>query len=436
VRQSGTIVSLTTGRIKGFRFDGRSRDIRWCQSKDSPPGFGVRIYESGRKSYVLQYRPKELVVGSEVETKTIRKKRILKVIGDCTRMSLFEARTRAHKWVDEVDAGYDPEQDRSLEGVTLAQFLPIYLSVKEQEGTAEKSLYDIERRIRNYLLPKYGDRPLTAIKRPHFHTLHLGICSGELSVSGNEAPVEANRLHAHLSNIFKIAEIKGAVPEGTSSPTRLIKKKPEKPRKRFLSVPQLKRLYRVLADEPHHHALYVIQLMCHQGTRKGELLVRNKYGKRLSLKWDHVRLDRVPGRECEPPHLFVGTTKNGDNLFSVLSPQSITILKHLKSLRSGDDVFPVKDIKNAWEDIRAKAGLVDFKFHDLRHCVGTWLGRLGHTELLIGRTLNHRTNSVTQRYSLIPDQDQEAALTGLADWLEETVGPPILRDPIRDGQEA
>ena len=139
----------------------------------------------------------------------------------------------------------------------------------------------------------------------------------------------------------------------------------------------------------------------------------------------------TPGRECEPPHLFVGTTKNGDKLFSVLSPQSIKILEHLKNQRSSDDVFPVKDIRPRWEKIREKAGLEDLNLHDLRHCVGTWLGRLGYTQLLIGRTLNHRTKSVTQQYSLIPHQEQEKALTDLADWLEQTVGPPILKELVQ-----
>jgi integrase len=429
-----TIVPLTTGRIKGFKFDGRSRDIRWCKSKDSPPGFGVRIYASGRKSYVLQYRHKELTARSNFP-ETIRNKRILKVIGDCTRMGLAEARTRAHEWLDEIDAGFDPEQDRSLEGVTLAQFLPTYLNIKKKEGVAEKSLYDIERRVRNYLIPSYGDRPLTAITRSRFYDLYLGICSGEASISGKPSPVEANRLHAHVSNIFKVAEIKGAILEGTPYPTRLIQKKRETARKRYLSDPELKALYRALNDAPQSHALYVIQLLCHQGMRKAEV---------LGLKWDDVHLDRVAGRECEPPHLFVGTTKNGDKLFSVLSPQAITILEHLKTQRvtdtrkkylSGGKVFPVKDIRRQWNAIRDVAGLEAFTLHDLRHCVGTWLGRLGNTELVISRTLNHRIKSVTEQYSLIPNQQKETALTALANWLEETVGPPILKHPIKGGQD-
>jgi integrase len=420
-------IPFTSSRIQGMKWDGRRSDIRYDSHPKAPgSGFGIRIYPTGRKSYVLQYRAKERVGGSGVLLKTVRSKVHLKVLGNVETMSLSTAREIGLKLIQEVEIGIDPSEDRSLEGITLSEFLPIYLDAKRQEGITEKSLYDLQRRVENYLLPVFGDRPLTAIKRSQYHHVYLGISSGEKSISGSPAPVEANRLHANLGNIFKVAEIKGAIPEGYSYPTRLIKKKPERPRKRFLSDPELKRLYRVLKDEPQGIALYAIQILCHQGMRKREL---------LELQWTDVHLDRVPGRECEPPHIFVGTTKNGDKMFSVLSPQAIQIFRQLASQRTSDEaVFPspaikgesVKDIRPQWRRIRAEAGLGDFNLHDLRHCVGTWLGRLDKTELVISRTLNHRVKSVTEQYSLIPNEQKEEAIKDLADWLQTQVGPPIL----------
>ena len=421
-------IPFTSSRIQGMKWDGRRSDIRYDSHPKAPgSGFGIRIYPTGRKSYVLQYRAKERVGGSGVLLKTVRSKVHLKVLGNVETMSLSTAREIGLKLIQEVEIGIDPSEDRSLEGITLSEFLPIYLDAKRQEGITEKSLYDLQRRVENYLLPVFGDRPLTAIKRSQYHQVYLAIGSGEKSISGRPAPVEANRLHAHLSNIFKVAEIKAAIPEGHSYPTRLIKKKRERPRKRFLSDPQLGRMYQALRDEPQGPALYAIQLLCHQGTRKEEM---------LKLKWSDVHLDRVPGRECEPPHLFVGMTKNGDKLFCVVSPQAITIFEHLKAQRTSEAVFPspvlkgqsIKDIRYAWERIRKKADLGAFNLHDLRHCVGTWLGRLEKTELVISRTLNHRVKSVTEQYSLIPNEQKEEAIKDLADWLQEQIGPPVLMD--------
>ena len=423
-------IPFTTNRVQAMKWDGRASDVRYDSSPKAPgSGFGLRLYPTGRKSYVLQYRAKERVGGSSVLLKTVRSKVHLKVLGNVKTMSLSTAREIGLKLIQEIEIGIDPSEDRSLEGITLRDFLPIYLAAKRSEGIAEKSLYDLQRRVQNYLLPMFGDRPLQEIKRSHFHPLYLGISSGEKSISGRPAHVEANRLHAHLSNIYRMAEIRGAVPEGFSYPTKLIKKKRETPRKRFLSDPELKRLYRVLEDEPQSIALYGIQLLAHQGLRKKEL---------LELRWADVHLDRVPGRECAPPHVFVGVTKNGDNLFSVLSRQSIQIFQHLKDQRTSDQaVFPspvltgesIKDIRYDWERIRKKADLGAFTLHDLRHCCGTWLARLGKTELVIARTLNHRVHTVTEKYSLIPNEQKEEAIKELADWLQAQVGAPILLGP-------
>ena len=88
----------------------------------------------------------------------------------------------------------------------------------------------------------------------------------------------------------------------------------------------------------------------------------------------------------------------------------------------------VKDIRFHWRRIREKAGLGNFTLHDLRHCVGTWLDSLGYTELRIARVLNHRVKSVTQGYSRTQNMKKEETMIALADWLEQTVGPPILKD--------
>ena len=46
---------LTIKSIKSYRYegDGMSRDVRWDTNL---PGFGLRIYPSGRKGFVISYR--------------------------------------------------------------------------------------------------------------------------------------------------------------------------------------------------------------------------------------------------------------------------------------------------------------------------------------------------------------------------------------------
>lgn len=457
-----THVPFTSNRVEAMKWDGRRSDIRYDSSPKAPgSGFGVRCYSSGRKSWVLQFRAKERVGGF---VKAVRGKVHLRVLGNVRTMSLHKAREVGLQILQELEVGIDPNEDRSLEGITLSDFLPIYLDIKKREGTTKaRSLYEIERRVKNYLtegfyrinkeLPKvkspvsgkpvyqreffkadtkkFGDKPLTDIKRKDFEDLFYGIKSGEKSATGQPSPVEGNRLKVHLNNIYVVAEMQNAVPEGFSYPTRLIKSTPEEGVERWLEDRELKRLYQVLEEEPHGKALYAVQLLVHTGMRKEEL---------LSLQWGDVHLDRVSGRACVPPHIFVGTTKTKTKLFSVLAPQAIQIFEHLASQRTSHPaVFPsdtiegksIQDVRHQWNRIRRNAGLKNFRMHDLRHSVGTWLGALGFTELQIARTLNHKKNTVTERYSLIPNEKKEEVICALADWLQDQVGPPILKELVQ-----
>ena len=72
------------------------------------------------------------------------------------------------------------------------------------------------------------------------------------------------------------------------------------------------------------------------------------------------------------------------------------------------------DLKRAWRAAVARAGLSDFRFHDLRHCFATYvqagLGDLRVTQTLLG----HADVRMTVRYSHVSDarlRDAVAALT-------------------------
>ena len=70
-------LKLTKRTIDSFTYegDGRSRDFRWDADIS---GFGVRVYPSGRKSYVYSYR-------------FAGRKRLI-VLGACNVLTLHQAR--------------------------------------------------------------------------------------------------------------------------------------------------------------------------------------------------------------------------------------------------------------------------------------------------------------------------------------------------------
>ena len=57
------------------------------------------------------------------------------------------------------------------------------------------------------------------------------------------------------------------------------------------------------------------------------------------------------------------------------------------------------DIRKAWENAREKAGIIDFRFHDLRHSAASYLAMNGAGQLEIAEVLGHKTLQMVKRYS-------------------------------------
>ncbi|WP_126978509.1 tyrosine-type recombinase/integrase [Frigidibacter oleivorans] len=70
--------------------------------------------------------------------------------------------------------------------------------------------------------------------------------------------------------------------------------------------------------------------------------------------------------------------------------------------------------KTQWRRTREKAGVVDFRFHDIRHDVGTKLLRATGNVKLVQRTLNHADIKTTLRYAHVLDDEVAAGLEALA----------------------
>ncbi len=56
-------------------------------------------------------------------------------------------------------------------------------------------------------------------------------------------------------------------------------------------------------------------------------------------------------------------------------------------------------LENAWQRLRAFAGLEDVRVHDLRHCVGTYAAQSGVNAFMIRDLLRHANVSMTARYA-------------------------------------
>ncbi|MBI5319796.1 site-specific integrase [Bradyrhizobium sp.] len=79
--------------------------------------------------------------------------------------------------------------------------------------------------------------------------------------------------------------------------------------------------------------------------------------------------------------------------------------------------------KSAWQSIRAKAGVTDFRFHDYRHDFGTKLLRSSGNLKLVQRAMNHADIKSTLRYAHVLDGDIAEAIENVAKSREKSRGP-------------
>jgi integrase len=120
------------------------------------PGFGVRVTDTGNRSFILRTRYPGSASPSRRE------------IGQCTDLALTDARDRARKWRSLVKKGIDPaaqeEQERQVavqkEATTFGAVAEDFI---REKLPGERKGKDVEREIRRDLMPRWGDKPISSI---------------------------------------------------------------------------------------------------------------------------------------------------------------------------------------------------------------------------------------------------------------------------------
>jgi len=186
-------------------------------------------------------------------------------------------------------------------------------------------------------------------------------------------------------------------------------------RTRFLSDDERDRLLAACKASTNAALYTVVVFALSTGARKNEI---------LSLTLADIDLKRGQAT--------LRDTKNGDTRSVPLASHLVGLLedqierieaeyakydkppKTLWLFPGKDGTKPV-DIRTAWENAREKAGLDDFRFHDLRHSTASYLAMKGASLVEIAEVLGHRTLQMVRRYAHL----SESHVKGLMDGLSE-----------------
>src|SRR5262249_17658107 len=122
------------------------------------------------------------------------------------------------------------------------------------------------------------------------------------------------------------------------------------PRQRRAYPGELEKLLKACEASRSRWLPAVIQLAVETGMRRSEL---------LAMRWDDVDL--------EARTALLRNTKNGLPRTVPLSPLALNVLKDMP--RCGPTVFAISAnaLRLAWDRLRRRAGVLELRFHDLRH---------------------------------------------------------------------
>jgi integrase len=122
----------------------------------------------------------------------------------------------------------------------------------------------------------------------------------------------------------------------------------------------------------------------------------------------------------------VEDTKTSEPRVVFLCDRAYDILKVAGNVRSlaHNRVFtyrgkPIKKIKKAFTSACRKAGLVNFRFHDLRHTFNTNMRKAGVDHSVIMKLTGHKTPSMFQRYNTVDVDDAKLAYRRLEELLSQ-----------------
>jgi integrase len=344
------------------------------------PGFGVRVYASGRKSYLIQYR--------DVSGRTRRL-----ALGPHGVLTPEQARALAQTHLARVRAGGDPAQEKKTARAqpTVQAFVTQWLEAQTPR-LRPTTLYNYHSMCTRHILPALGTLTLAALTRADVQALHVRLAG---------TPTQANRVLALCSALLQVAETWGLRPEG-SNPARRILHFREVARERYLTPTELARLGAVLTRAQleglaSSWTVALIRLLLMTGARWGEI---------RTLRWEWVDWSRGTARLPESKtgaktlYLFPGAL----GVLRGLDPQAHGLA--LPGLRGKPRAHP----RTQWLRICTAAEIDNLRLHDLRHTFASFGATLGLSLQVVGRLLGHADTQTTQRYAhLAPDPVAQAA---------------------------
>jgi integrase len=379
------------------------------------PGFGLRVFASGKRSYLVQYR----AAG--------RSRRY--TIGLHGVWTPETARREAKVLLGQVARGGDPSEDRKLdrEAITVKELCTRYLAdlrqglVLGKRGRPKKAttiLTDVGR-IQRHLIPLLGSRRVRYLTNADITQAMKDIMArktranvkteklrGRAIVRGGIGT--ATRTIGLFGGILSYAVELGIIER---NPAHGVRKPKDNINGRRLSEQEYRTLGGILRkaaeDGQYATAAEMIRIIALTGCRRSEI---------IKLRWNEV--------DVEGSCLRLTDSKEGASV----RPVGLPVLEYFESQREDNaegyvfpgwaDDTPFGSFPRHWTKILGKTELADITPHVLRHSFASIANDLGFTEATIAALVGHSRGTITSRYIHTVDTALIMAADNIAGYIQ------------------
>lgn len=328
------------------------------------PGFGLRVTDSGGKSFFLRTRS-----GSEQ----------LRLSWPYPAVSLEAARAAAKTTLSDLAQGIDPKAKKAeaereaarAKANTLDEVCALF--VERYAKPKNRSWKETERALKTNVISRWSGRPIGEIKKRDIIELLDAIVD-------RGSPTMANRMLALVRKLFGWCAERGIIEHspvaGIKAPSR------ETTRDRVLSDDELTAVWKAAAAMGWPFGPFV-HLLILTAQRRDEV---------ASMAWEEIDFNRalwtIPKERA----------KNGLAHEVPLCPVAIAVLEAVP--RTNSLVFSttgetaVSGYSKAKTRLDARSGVADWTFHDLRRTATTGMAQLGVPPHIADKILNHKSGAI------------------------------------------
>ncbi|MET2829800.1 tyrosine-type recombinase/integrase [Mesorhizobium shangrilense] len=382
-----------TKRVVDAAAPGEKDYVIW---DDDLPGFGLRVFTSGKRSYVIQYRAAR------------RSRRY--TIGLHGVWTPETARQEAKVQFGRIAGGDNPAEERQLDhkAITVKELCALYITdlgaglILGKGGRPKKptTVGTDTGRIHRHIIPLIGTRRVRDLTKADINKVLKDIMAGKTRGSVKTSKLRgraivrggagtATRTVGLLGGILTYAVEAGIIEH---NPAHGLRKPKDHVRDRRLTEDEYRTLGKMLRetaeDEKYAMTVDIIRQIALTGCRRTEM---------IKLMWTEA--------DTASSCLRLADSKEGASVRPIGLPV-VEYLEKRRKHRAGTYVFPgprmddgaFGSFANHWEQIFAGSSLADVTPHVLRHSFASIGNDLGFTEVTIAALIGHSKGSVTSKY--------------------------------------